>query len=272
MNALGIIKAIRDKIPLIDCITNNVTINDCANILLACGASPTMAKDIREVGEIAAKSGAVVLNLGAIEYFDSMIAAAKSANAAKVPVVFDPVAAGASQLRIESCKKLLESAEISVIRGNISEIKALCGHKCTAAGVDAAQSDLDGNDIDSACEMAKSLSAKTGAVVVISGKTDIIADSSRTALVKNGCPEMARITGSGCMLTALTGAFCAARPENIFEAAVYATAAMGLCGETARENMLARGEGTASFRTYLIDAVSLLTDEKLEGGKKVEIR
>ncbi|MBP1557508.1 MAG: hydroxyethylthiazole kinase [Oscillospiraceae bacterium] len=268
---MNMLQKVYKKHPLIDCITNNVTINDCANILLACGASPTMARNVNEVGEIAAKSGAVVLNLGAIEYLDAMIIAGIKANQSGVPVVFDPVAAGASQFRRECCEKLLFTVKMAVIRGNVSEIKALLGENVAAGGVDVAESDLNG-DIDSLCEAAKALSRKTGAVVVISGETDVISDGERTALIKNGCAMMARITGSGCMLTSLTAGFCAAQPEDIFTACVCATAAMGLCGEIAFEKAKSRGEGTGSFRTYLIDAVSLLDDEKLNGGAKIEFR
>lgn len=268
---MNIISRIYQKHPLTVCVTNNVTINDCANILLACGASPTMSKDIREVGIIAKKAGAVVLNLGAIEYFDSMLIAAKSANSENIPVVFDPVAAGASPLRIDCCEKLLSETKISVIRGNISEIKALLGENNFAGGVDAAESDLTA-DIETLCETAESLALKTKAVVMISGKTDVISDGAKIALVKNGCEIMTRVTGCGCMLTALTGAFCAAMPEDIFSASVYSAAAMGLCGEMAFDKVKKRNEGTGSFRTYLIDEMSLLTDEKLEGGAKIEIR
>lgn len=268
---MNIISRINQIHPTIVCVTNNVTINDCANILLACGASPTMSKDIREVGLIVKRAGGVVLNLGAVEYFDSMTAAAKSANEAGIPTVFDPVAAGASPLRKNCCEKLLSEAKISVIRGNISEIRALLGENVSAGGVDAAQGDLL-TDIATRCEMADRLADKTDSVVIISGETDVISNGKSHVLVKNGCEMMTRITGSGCMLTALTGAFCAAMSNDIFTACACSAAAMGFCGEKAFEKVKKRGEGTASFRNYLIDEMSLLTDEKLNGGAKIEIR
>lgn len=268
-----VLENIRAKRPLVHCITNFVTVNDCANIILAVGGTPTMTHDIREVEEIISAASALVLNIGTVGNIDAMILAAKRANALGRPVVLDPVAAGASKLRYDSCTEILKQVRLSVIKGNISEIKALATGHCDARGVDAGEKDAVTNEnFNDVCQMAQQFSKKTGAVIVISGRLDIVADAERVAVVANGCCEMARITGSGCMLASLIGVFVGAQPENIFDAAFKAVAAMGLCGEIARDKIHENREGTGSFRTYLIDAASLLDDECLERGQRVEDR
>lgn len=262
---------IRAQKPLVHCITNFVTVNDCANIILAIGGTPTMAHDRREVEEIASVASALVLNIGTVGDIDAMILAGKRANALGKPVVLDPVAAGASKLRGESCARILKEVRLSVIRGNISEIKALAvGHSDTR-GVDAGAGDaVTEENLDAVCGMAQEFAKATGAVIAISGRLDIIADAHRVCVITNGCAEMAQITGSGCMLTSLIGVFAGAQPNDVYTATVEAVSAMGLCGELARDKMLKTRAGTASFRTYLIDAVSLLDDEQLEGGQRIE--
>ena len=264
---------IRAKRPLVHCITNFVTVNDCANVILAVGGTPTMAHDRREVEEIVSAASALVLNLGTVGDVDAMVQAAKRANALGIPVVLDPVAAGASKLRYESCMRLLKEARLAVIRGNSSEIKALAVGKSDTRGVDAGAGDaVTEQNLDAACRMARDFARATGAVVAISGRLDIVADADRACVISNGCAEMAQITGSGCMLTSLIGAFAGAAPGDPYAAAVEAVSAMGLCGEAAREKMLENRAGTASFRTYLIDAASLLDDQQLERGQRIENR
>lgn len=264
---------IHDKKPLVHCITNYVTVNDCANIILAAGGTPTMAHDIREVEEIVSIASALVLNLGTVGDIDAMVAAGKRANALGKPIVLDPVAAGASRLRTESCARILKDLKLSVVRGNISEIKALATGHADIRGVDAGAKDaVTEENLDAVCQMAQDFAKVTGAVIAISGRLDIIADADRTCVIANGCPEMAQITGSGCMLTALIGTFAGAQSDDVYSATVQAVSAMGLCGELAREKMLANHAGTGSFRTYLIDAMSLLTDQQLERGQRIENR
>ncbi len=268
-----ILKRVRAQKPLIHCITNFVTVNDCANIILAAGGTPTMAHDRREVEEIATAASALVLNLGTVGDIDAMILAGKRANALGKPVVLDPVAAGASRLRYDSCTRILKEVRLSVIRGNISEIKALAVGQSDTRGVDAGAKDaVTEENLGAVCHMAKAFARATGAVVAISGRLDIIADADRACVVTNGCAEMAQITGSGCMLTSLIGTFVGAQPEDAYTATAAAVAAMGLCGERARDKMCENRAGTASFRTYLIDAVSLLDDEQLKGGQRIENR
>lgn len=264
--------AVEEKAPLVQCITNFVTVNDCANIILAVGGSPTMAHDIREVEESVAGVQALVLNMGAIEDVPAMLLAGKKANELGVPVVLDPVAAGVTALRRESAKRLLDELHFAVIRGNASEIKALALGGSAGSGVDVSAVDaVTEENLPRAVEMVRTLSRRTGAVVALSGVIDIVAGEDRAVVIRNGCASMARITGSGCMLTALTGAFCGALPQDPLLASAAATACMDVSGELAEEKRLKNGTGTATFRTELIDAVSNLTGAQLIGGVNYEV-
>lgn len=258
---------VRKQCPLVHCITNYVTVTDCANIVLASGASPIMADDISEAADIASISSALVINIGTLNErtIKSMLAAGKAANAAGVPVVLDPVGAGASKLRKETTAKLLSEVKFSVIRGNMSEIMALYSGEMGGKGVDSAHK-VD----DSAAKMAQELSKRTGAVIAISGETDVIASADKVYKVKNGHSMMESITGSGCMLTALLGGFVGANKERVMEATAAAFAAMGIAGEQAYEKVSQKGEGTGSFRTYLIDAISLMDGSVFERRMKIE--
>lgn len=267
-----IMKNVKAKSPLINVITNFVTVNDCANILLAAGASPCMAYDIREVEDIVSISQGLVINLGAIEDDRAMLLSTKKANEMKIPVIFDPVAAGASRLRNDLCTEFLQNVKFSVIRGNISEIKSLALGSSTTKGVDAADADeITENNISEVVKMAKSLSEKTGSVIAISGKTDVVADHQRAYIIKNGHPMMVLITGSGCMLTTLICAYCAANPDRIFESTAAAVCTMGVCGEYAYQKTIDTDTGTSSFRNYLIDYVSKLDSEMIEERMKLEV-
>jgi len=262
---------VREKKPLVQCITNVVTVNDCANILLASGGSPTMASHPLEVEEAVAGVQALVCNMGAIDKIDSMILAGKAANRLGKPVILDPVGAGGTQLRRESIKRLLEEVHFTVIRGNASEIRYLAGHKCTGSGVDVSRLDkITESNLDAAVAMAEQLAGKLNTVIAISGKIDVISDGRQSCILRNGCAAMARITGSGCMLTALIGAFCGAC-EDPFVATCSAMAAMGVSGEIADKKMLRNGTGNATFRNDLIDAVFNLTQEQLKKGVRYEI-
>lgn len=255
------LKRVRETAPLVQCITNFVTVNDCANIILAAGGSPSMAQDIREVEEAVCHAGALVCNMGAIDFVDSMILAGRKANALGTPVVLDPVAAGGTQLRRDASRRLLEQVHVTVIRGNASEIRFLAGQHATGSGVDVSAVDaITEAHLGDAIEMAGTLARQIHSVIAVSGVLDLVSDGARTAVLRNGCPTMARITGSGCMLTALIGAFCGAAPEDPFSATVAAVGAMGIAGELAEERRLKHGTGNATFRTDLIDAVFNLTE------------
>lgn len=268
----NMINNIREKSPIVHCITNYVTVNDCANILLACGGSPIMADDEAEAAEITSICSALDINIGTLNKntIKSMLIAGKKSNDLNHPVILDPVGAGASALRTETALKLLDEIKFSVIRGNISEIKVLATGAGGAKGVDADITDaVTDENLSSAVSFAKNFSEKTGAVIAITGAIDIVADSSRAYAIKNGCSIMSKITGSGCMLTAMTGAFIAANSEKTTEATAAAVCAMGLAGEIALKNMQ-DGEGNSSFRNRLIDAIFNMTDAQLKGGAKIE--
>lgn len=265
------LRAVRERAPLVQCITNFVTVNDCANIILAAGGSPTMSHDIREVEEAVTGVQALVLNLGAIGDAEAMLLAGRRANALQIPVVLDPVAAGVTALRRDWSRRLLQELRFAVIRGNASEIKALSGDGTGGSGVDVSAGDaVTGETLPQAAALTRDLAHRTGAAVLLSGAVDVASDGVRTVLLRGGCPTMARITGSGCMLTALTGAFCGAVPGDPLGAAVSAAASMGVCGELAEARRLRNGTGSATFRTDLIDAVFNLTETQLEQGGRYE--
>ena len=272
MELFDVLGQVRTKAPLIQCITNFVTVKDCANILLAAGASPTMAQDIREVEEAVADAEGLVCNLGAIDLVDSMILAGKRANELGIPVVLDPVAAGGTALRRESSVRLLEEVHFTAIRGNASEIRALAGQVSRGSGVDVCTSDaMTEENLAQSMALVRQLAQDLHSVIAVSGKLDIVSDGTKTAVLRNGCPTMARITGSGCMLTTLIGSFCAAVPERSFEGVCAAMAAMGICGEIAEEKRLRNKTGNATFRTDLIDAVFNLTEQELKERIRYEI-
>ncbi len=265
----------RLKTPLVHNITNYVTVNDCANMLLACGASPIMADDAGEVEEITSICNALVINIGTLNErtVKSMLLAGRKANELGHPVVLDPVGAGASSLRTSTTFQLLKEVKFSVIRGNISEIKTVALGSGTTKGVDADVSDtVTEENLGEAIAFAQGLSRKTGAVIAITGAIDIVADAGRAYVIRNGHALMSKITGTGCMLTTVIAAYCAANPEDMTSATAAAVSAMGFCGEAAYEKLQKEKGGTSSYRAYIIDFMSNLDGETLQGGLKVESR
>lgn len=265
---------VREKCPLIHNITNYVTVNDCANILLACGGSPIMSDDINEVCEITSICGGLNINIGTLNNstIKSMIAAGKKANELGHPVLLDPVGAGASSLRTDTAKQLISEVRFSVIRGNISEIKTLVAGTGKTSGVDASEADaVTDNSLESTIEFAKAFSHKTGTVIAITGATDIVADQERAYVIRNGNAMMSKITGTGCMLSAMTAAYVTANPDHVLEAVAASVCAMGLCGELAFERLSDR-DGNSTYRNYIIDEIYNLTAEKLNKGAKYEIK
>lgn len=269
-----ILENVRVKAPLIHNITNVVTVNDCANILLACGASPIMSDDAGEVEEITSICGGLNINIGTLSgrTIPAMFAAGKIANALGHPVLLDPVGAGASTLRTDTAKGLLGEIRFTVIRGNVSEMKTLsCGYG-TTKGVEADAIDTVTDDtLDSAVTFAKNFAAETGAVIAMTGAIDIVASAQKAFCIRNGHPMMSRITGTGCMLSCMTAAYIAANPEKPLEAAAAAVCAMGLCGETAHAR-LSTADGNATYRNYIIDAIYNLDGDTLERGAKYDVR
>ena len=268
-----IFESVRQKSPLVHCITNYVTVNDCANMLLACGGSPIMADDPGDAVEITSICGGLTINIGTLNQrtIPAMLAAGKRANELGHPVV-DPVGAGASTLRTDTALRLLKEVKFAVIRGNISEIKTLASGSGTTKGVDADVADwVTEDNLDGAVSFVKELARRIGAVIAVTGAIDIVADEERAFCIRNGRPEMSSITGTGCQLSALTSAFVTANPDQSLEAAAAAVCAMGLCGEVAYKRMTGL-DGNASYRNYIIDAMYRLTPAELEKGANYEMR
>ena len=268
-----ILSNVAAKTPLVHCITNYVTVNDVANILLACGGSPIMADDENEAEEITSICDALALNIGTLNSrtVQSMLKAGRRANALGHPVVLDPVGAGASKLRTDTTFQLLRQVKFTVIRGNSSEIKTVAAGSGETRGVDANAADATTDEnLPSVISYAKALSEKTGAIIAITGAIDVAADAKDAYIIRNGHPMMSRITGTGCMLTGVIAAFVAANPQNPLDAAATAVAAMGICGETAYTRMRKDGGGTASLRMGLIDAMSRLDAKTSKEAAKLE--
>lgn len=268
------LKNVKEKSSLIHNITNYVTVNDCANIILACGGSPIMADDKNEVEEITTICGGLNINIGTLNSrtIESMILAGKKANELGHPVVLDPVGAGASKLRTDTAKRLLDEIKCNVIRGNISEIKTLAGASASTQGVDANVADkITDDSLDSAIAFAKAFSKKTGAVIAITGAIDLVCNSEKAYIIRNGHPMMSVITGTGCQLSAMTAAFVTANPEDTLGAVAAAVCAMGFAGEIAHTR-LTELDGNSSYRNYIIDAIYNMTPEQLEEGAKYEVR
>lgn len=266
---------VRERAPLVHNITNYVTVNDCANILLACGASPIMADDPDDAEEITVVCAALNLNIGTLNArtIPAMERAGRRANALGHPVLLDPVGAGASSLRTNTAARLLDDLTIAAVRGNVSEIRALQLGARATRGVDAALEDrVTEENLPEAIAFAQAFSQRTGAVVAMTGAIDVVADAERAYVIRNGCAMMGRITGAGCMLSAMTAAYLAANPGNFLEACAAAVCAMGVCGEIARDKTEALGAGNATFRTHLIDAICNLTPEGLQERARYELR
>lgn len=266
-----ILENVRRNVPLVHFITNYVTVNDVANMMLACGGSPIMSDEMEDVEDITSICNATVINIGTLNKntIESMIAAGKKANELGHPVILDPVGAGASKLRTETTFRLLKEVKFAVIRGNISEIKTVYSGSGSTKGVDADVADVVTDDnLAETVEFAKELSRTTGAVIAITGAIDVIADSKDAFAVRNGVATMAKITGTGCMLDGVIAGYIAVNSENVTKAVTAAIAAEGLCGEIAARKVEA--SGTSSFRMHLIDAMSNLDGGQLEQGAKVE--
>jgi hydroxyethylthiazole kinase len=255
------LKQVRERKPLVHNITNYVVMNSTANALLACGASPVMAHAVEEVEEMVALAGALVINIGTLStpWIDSMMTAGIKANALQIPVILDPVGSGATELRTQTAKRLIKEITFSVIRGNASEILSLSSEKSKATkGVDAVHS------VDQALATAISMAKELDTTLAITGEEDLITDGTTAFRVSNGHPMMVNLTGTGCMATAIIGAFLAVTPESL-EAATTALSFFGLAGEKAA----AQSKGPGSFQTALLDVLYLMTEEELKSGARI---
>ena len=255
------IERIRAAAPLVHSITNFVVMNTTANALLALGASPVMAHAAEEVADMAAAAAALVVNIGTLSptWVESMSIAMRSAARAGRPIVFDPVGAGATAYRTESCRRLIEETPPSIVRGNASEIRALAGASSATKGVDSA------DDSETALESARFLAGRCGCVVV-SGAVDLVVSAGRVTRLSNGHPMMPRITGLGCTATALIGAFAAVN-SSLPDAAAHAMAVMGIAGELAA----VESPGPGTFQVKFLDALYGLTEADVRARLKMEI-
>jgi hydroxyethylthiazole kinase len=247
------LRGLRARKPLIHQITNYVVMNETANATLALGALPVMAHAPQEVEEMAATAGALVLNIGTLSehWVEAMLLAGRAAGG---PIVLDPVGAGATRYRTETAKRLLDELDIAVVRGNAAEIATLAGRNAEIRGVESIGAD------DSAEELATEAAAALGCVAAVTGPTDYVSDGERVIAVSNGHELLGTVSGTGCMATAVTGCFLAAKPRAPLEAAAEALVAFGVAGENAAR--VARGPGT--FHAGLYDALYNLDPETLD--------
>ena len=255
--------------PLVHSITNYVTATDCANIVLAIGGSPTMADFSKEVEAIAGIAQAVELNMGIIndDMVEAMIIAGKKANACGTPVVFDPVGAGVAPYRNSIAERLLKEVKIDIIRGNISEIKFISGVGSVTKGVDASESDMKMSNENKA-ELAKNLAKKYNCTVAITGVEDIVSDGERSVVLHNGSKLLANVTGTGCMTSALCGAFAGAG-KDYFIAAIAAVLSMSISGEISEAANIEKGLG--SFHVGIMDSISRLSAETFKEKAKITV-
>ncbi|MFH1057720.1 MAG: hydroxyethylthiazole kinase [Pseudomonadota bacterium] len=258
--AAASLAAIRDRQPLVHNITNFVVMNTTANALLACGASPVMAHAAEEVEQMVSFAGALVLNIGTLTppWIESMLLAAKKARALGVPAVLDPVGSGATALRTASSRRILSEAGVSVVRGNASEVLSLVEAGGRTKGVDSAHS------VDEAAQAARDLALAIATPVAITGAIDLITDGHRTLRVANGHPLLTKVTGTGCLATAIIGAFLAVESDALI-ATACALAYVGLAGQIAA----AASQGPGSLQVNLLDALYNITPEDLARGAQI---
>lgn len=265
---------VRRTKPLVHNITNYVTVNDVANVLLACGASPIMSDEPEDVVDITSICGGLNINIGTLnqQSIRAMFLAGKRANELGHATVLDPVGAGASGLRTRTAVELMEKIRFTAIRGNISEIKTLAKGSGTTKGVDADVADaVTEASLDRAVAFAKEFADKSGSVVAITGAIDLVSDGERCYVIRNGRPEMGLITGTGCQLSGMLAAFLVANPERPLEAAAAAVCTMGLAGEIAWTRMQ-EGDGNSTYRNRIIDAIFHMDGAALREGAKHEVR
>ena len=268
------LESVKEKTPLIHNITNYVTVNDVANALLASGGSPIMSDEPDDVSDITSICSGLNINIGTLNQrsIEAMFISGKKSKELGHIVLLDPVGAGASKLRTETALKIMEEIKPDVIRGNISEIKTLAVGNGTTKGVDADAADVvTDENLESMIQFAKKFAQKTKAVIAITGAIDLVADSEKCYVIRNGSPLMSRITGTGCMLSAVAAAYAVANPDNITQAVAAAVCLMGLAGEIGVSDMK-QNEGNSSLRNHIIDCIYNMDAQKLNKGAKYEVR
>ena len=253
----------KDK-PLVHHITNYVTANDCANTVLAMGGSPVMADEPEEVEEMVTLADSLVLNIGTLNKskIKSYVLAGKKANSLGIPVVLDPVGVGATKLRTDTLQYILEEVQISVLRGNMSEVKNIYGLKGLTKGVDSTEDSREGG-----MEIALALAKKLNCVVIITGKVDIVSDGEKVYRIENGHEHLSKVTGTGCMTSSLIGLCCGTHRSNLL-AALMGTTIMGISGELAYESLQNR-DHMGTFRMKLMDAMGSFSIEEIKERGKI---
>jgi hydroxyethylthiazole kinase len=255
------LRALRERKPLVHQITNYVVMNETANVTLSLGALPVMAHAREEVEEMVDLAGALVINIGTLSphWVDAMLIAGKAANAGGVPVVLDPVGAGATRYRTDTARRILDEVKVSVLRGNQGEVATLVGVEAEVRGVESIG--VGGEPADLARAAARNL----GLVASVTGPVDHVSDGKRVLAVANGHELLAAVSGTGCMSSAITGCFLAVKRDAPLEAAAEALAVFGVAGEDAARE--ARGPG--SFHVGLYDALAALDPDTLDSRAKI---
>ncbi|MCL2475114.1 MAG: hydroxyethylthiazole kinase [Chloroflexi bacterium] len=255
-----ILEAVREQKPIVHHITNYVTVNDCANVTLAIGASPIMADALEEIDDIGSISSSLVINIGTLNErtVKSMLLAGQKANERCIPVILDPVGAGASALRNQTVEKLLQEVKITVLRGNMSEIGFIAGVQKGARGVDAAHNK---DSLENSAAMVQEFAQKLNCVVAATGAIDILSDGQRMFYIKNGQAVLGGITGTGCMCTSLIASFCGAGKDYL-SAAAGGLLCMGIAADLAWPKTQKAGLG--SLRMAIIDELSHMQSGTIE--------
>lgn len=267
------LESVRKNTPLVHNITNYVTVNDVANIILACGGSPIMADDSEEAEDITSICGGLNINIGTLNKntIPSMLLAGKKANTLGHSILLDPVGAGASRLRTQTALKLIDAIHFDVIRGNISEIKAIFQGSQTTKGVDADITDtITEENLHSTVQQIKLYAKQINSIIAITGAIDVITDGETCYVIYNGRKEMGKITGTGCQLSGMITTFLAANSESPLNATVAAICTMGVAGEIAWETMNPT-DGNATYRNRIIDAVYHMDAKTLDTRSKYKI-
>ena len=255
--------AIRERKPLVHSITNFVVMNETANATLCIGALPIMSHAIEEVEEMVGIAGALVLNIGTLtpEWIDAMEIAGKRANQLGIPVILDPVGAGATSLRTTSSKRLLQAVEISIVRGNAAEIATLAGIAAEVRGVESMGTSAEPEEI------AKQFASVHGCTVAITGVVDVVSDGCRAARISNGHEMLAKVVGTGCIASVMVAAFAAVN-KDAFVASVGGLTAMGIAGEMAAK---VSGDRPGTFHVELYNALHALSEADVRAGARIDI-
>lgn len=259
-------KVISDK-PLIHCITNHISINDCANVVLSAYGKPIMVEHYKEVSDITASSNALAINLGNItdDRMKSIMISGKRAYEEKIPSIIDIVGVSCSKLRLDFAIDFINKCKPSIIKGNMSEVKAIFGLDIKSKGIDVNDEDITSeNTLSNNIFIVKNLALKTNSTIVATGAIDIISNGTETYIIKNGCEELSRVTGTGCMLNVLIATYLSSK--DIINSAILGTVVMGISGELSKS-----AKGMASFKIDLLDNISTIKDKDILDKIKISV-